>query len=157
MKKIIIILLIIILFIGGYYSVQKYQYVSSLSCGNVNLVEDMNRGASPIQKLVNLFFIIGYDKTSWTTLCKSMQTHSQQIKTTSDKSKEVPLQEINNLGYTFYLGQQEFLIMYQPLLQIFFQRVDSTALTVTVAVPRQLSISINQSSQATLQGRLRMN
>jgi hypothetical protein len=89
MKKVIIILVIIILLISGYYLMPTILWIAQefQSCSSGDFNQNVN--------------------TAWQNYLykTNYPLHECNLNKSSNNSKEVLLQQVNNLGYTFYLGQ----------------------------------------------------
>jgi hypothetical protein len=93
MKKVIIIFIIIVLFVGGYYLVREYQNLkASYHC-------------DPRLFNASLNFKIDYWKQ---TVLLKRQVPASPLSDCFDNSKEVTLQQVNNLSYVFYIGQVDY-------------------------------------------------
>jgi hypothetical protein len=92
MKKIIVTLLI--LFICGYYIGSKYQNLkATYHCGPPYFVSNINH------KIESWF-----KENVFRKKVESLSMYDCFF----DKSKEIKLQRVNNLGYTFYVGQIDY-------------------------------------------------
>lgn len=92
MKKIILALVVICLLFGGYHLVKEYKRLESLYCGPSTLMTTINQTHNPLV-------------TFWSLL---VLKHYPENMCFIGDSKGIALQQVNNLGYTFYVGQIDY-------------------------------------------------